>query len=322
MPKSLKIEDISKANVFHTPAQYFEQLPEDIWKKIKLEEAKKVRLSEIPHHQIFTVPAQYFEQLPKAIQQKITLDEGLSLAQIPPHLVFTTPQEYFEQLAANIEQKVLLLESKSNAMVPKTPVFSTPDGFFDELASNIQHRVTNEKSTWERVRSQFSYWIAPPMLQLRRVGALVVAIGMVAITFWLFNDSARFLEPSNETAFGINTRLFVNDPDLVALTDIKLKIQQKTINPPKPVITITPTPKQFIPAAQVDLSKLTEEEVSGFLAGVSLEELEVIEEGADPEDRAVEAFLMQALAKNKDLLYEQLKDIDLKAIQNSQLFRK
>ena len=39
MSKSLKIKDISKANVFRTPAQYFEQLPEDIGQKIKLEEA-------------------------------------------------------------------------------------------------------------------------------------------------------------------------------------------------------------------------------------------------------------------------------------------
>ncbi|HAS39904.1 MAG TPA: hypothetical protein DCS93_05465 [Microscillaceae bacterium] len=322
MSKSLKIKDISKANVFRTPAQYFEQLPDDIWQKIKLEEGKNTHLSDISHHQIFTVPTQYFEQLPAQIQQKINLSEGLSLAQIPPHLVFTTPNQYFEQLAANIEQKILLLESKPSTIAPKAPVFNTPDGFFDELASNIQHRVTTEKSTWERIKSQLSHWIAPPTMPLHRVGALAIMIGMVATTLWLFNNSTMFSGQANETAAEINTRLFVNESDLVALTKLQPEVKQEEVFQPKPTVTISPVRKPYTPAAKIDLSKLTEEEVSGFLADISSEELQVIEEGPDLEEQAVEAFLLQALTKNKDLLYEQLKDLDLKAIQNSQLFRK
>ncbi|OJJ22391.1 hypothetical protein BKI52_06830 [marine bacterium AO1-C] len=322
MSKSLKIKDISKANVFRTPAQYFEQLPEDIWQKIKLEETKNIELSEIPHHQIFTTPPQYFEQLPELIQQKIALQEGLSLSQIPPHLVFTTPHQYFEQLAANIEQKVLLLESKPNAIVPKAPVFSTPDGFFDELASKIQHRVTTEKSTWERLKDQLSFLWTPSNLQLRRVGSLAVVIGMVATTLWLFNNPSVFSKQASETASNASTQLFTNEPDLVALTEIKPEVKKEDIDQPKPNVTVNPVPRQFTPAAKVDLSKLTEEEVSGFLADISPDELDVIEEDPDLEEQAVEVFLLQALAKNKDLLYEQLKDIDLKAIQNLQLFRK
>ena len=72
----------------------------------------------------------------------------------------------------------------------------------------------------------------------------------------------------------------------------------------------------------LDLNNLTEEEVTGFLADLNPDELDVLDETTDPEDQAVEVFLIQALQSKKDILYEQIKDIDLKAIQNSQLFRK
>lgn len=277
-------------------------------------------MSEIPHHQVFTTPPQYFEQLPALIQQKIALREESSLAQIPPHLVFTTPHRYFEQLATNIEQKILLLESQPNTVVPKEPVFSTPDGFFDELASKIQHRVTTEKTVWERFTAQLSLLLAPP--QWRRVGALAVVVGMVATTLWLFNNPATFSEQPTETASEINTRIFTNEQDLVAFTELQPEVKKEKVETPKPAVTVNPAPKQWVPATKVDLSKLTEEEVSGFLADISPEELEVIGDGADLEEQAVEVFLLQALEQNKDLLYEQLKDIDLKAIQNAQLFRK
>ena len=321
MSKSLKIENISKANVFNTPAQYFEQLPEGIWQKIKLSEG--VQVSEISHHQIFSVPAHYFEQLPEMIQKRISLREGMSLAQIPPHLVFTTPHRYFEELANSIEQKIFLLEAQSSQLVSKEPVFSTPDNYFDDLASQIQHRVTSEKSFWDQVQERLAIFTNAPANRMRWVGAMAAVVVMVVSGFWVFNNTDIFSDEQGVAATTIKKRMFEERQDLATLTEVRKNVKSTETTTGQEQM-VKPVPQAITRGANstLNLNNLTEEEVTGFLADLSPDELDVIDETTDPEDQAVEVFLIQALQSKKDILYEQIKDIDLKAIQNSQLFRK
>lgn len=320
MSKSLKISDISKENVFKTPSQYFEELPEDIWQKIKLSEG--VQLQEIPHHQVFTTPPQYFEHLSAHIQQKVALIEGLSLTQVPPHLVFTTPPKYFEELTANITQKIQLLEGQTSQLVPKAEVFSTPEGYFEDLASQIQHRVTSQKTFWERLG------ITQPILALnpflRYAGAFMLVLLMVFTGIWFFDKTP---DNSGLTAQQGDHQMFDNQSDLMAGKTISRKpvkdtVQKVTIekniaqNTPPKIIQRTPVTKEL------DLSGLSEKEMAGFLANVGTQDLDILEETPENEEQAVETFLLNALESNKDLLFEHLKDIDLKAIQNIKIIRK
>lgn len=319
MSKSLKIEDISKANVFNTPAKYFEQLPEGIWQKIKLSE--EVQVSEIPHHQIFSVPTHYFEQLPEMIQKRIALREGMSLAQIPPHLVFTTPHRYFEELANSIEQKIFLLEAQSSQLVSKESVFGTPDNYFDDLASQIQHRVTSERSFWDQVKERLAIFTNAPATRMRWVGAMAAVVVMVFSGLWVFNNTEVFSNEQGVAVTTIKKRMFEERQDLATLTEVRKNVKTNETQQTQTVKTIPQVTTRSTNSA-LDLNNLTEEEVTGFLADLDPDELDVLDETTDPEDQAVEVFLIQALQSKKDILYEQIKDIDLKAIQNSQLFRK
>lgn len=320
MSKSLKISDISKENVFKTPSQYFEKLPEDIWQKIKLSEG--VQLQEIPHHQVFTTPPQYFEQLSVHIQQRVALIEDLSLTQVPPHLVFTTPPKYFEELTVNITQKIQLLEGQTSQLVPKVEVFSTPDRYFEDLASQIQHRVTSQKTFWKRPGITQPVFELSPFL--RYAGAFMFVLLMVFTGIWFFDKPS---DNNRLTAQQGEHQMCGNQPNLMEGKTIRHKpvndtTQKVTIekniaqNTPPKTVQRTPAIKEL------DLSSLSEKEMSVFLADVGTQDLDVLEETLENEEQAVETFLLNALESNRDLLFEHLKDIDLKAIQNIKTIRK
>ncbi len=314
MSKGLNIHDIPKKNIFTTPPQYFEQLPERIQQKIKL--AEGVQLSDIPHHQVFTVPPHYFQELPQRIEQRIALRDGLSLNQLPPSLVFTTPALYFEQLAEDIEQKIKLLEGQPNAILPKKTAFSTPDGYFDDLASQIQQRVTSSKtSTWQRIQ------LALQAKALRYAGAFMV-VALMAVAGWQMFEYTNEVLPTaqrdNGQALGnynlaadktvkktpVNEIKKTNSLNIDAENTIALN---KQATPPRVQPNLTST---------VDVSNLSASDVSAFLSEVSPDDLDDLAEPAfQPKDAAVEVFLLNALESNKELLFEQLKDVDLKAIQ-------
>lgn len=315
MSESLKITDISKTNIFKTPPHYFEQLPADILQKIKL--AEGVRLQTLPRHHVFTVPPLYFEQLPQRIEQKIAISKGITLTQIAPHLVFTTPALYFEELTESIEQKIRLLEGKASPLLPKTQAFGTPDGYFDDLAAQIQQRVTTEKAGfWQKLKTPVL-----PRLALRYAGtfALILLMGFFALK--MFDNTP--LTANNSVGQVFEKHHLADNKIVNKLPETKAKkTNTANIERQNAVAQITPSPVAKLPATQeLDLSSLSEKDVSEFLADVNPDELDVLDEVPE-KDSEVETFLLNALESNKDLLFEQLKDIDLKAIQKSTLFRK
>ena len=318
MSKGLNIHNIPKKNIFTTPPQYFEQLPERIQQKIKL--AEGVQLSDIPHHQVFTVPPRYFQELPQHIEQRIALRDGLSLNQLPSSLVFTTPALYFEQLAEDIEQKIKLLEGQPNAILPKKTAFSTPDGYFDDLANQIQQRVTSSKtSIWQRIQLALQELLQAKAL--RYAGAFV-AVVLMAVAGWQMFDYTNEVLPTaqrdNGQALGsynlaagkmvkktpVDEQKNTNSLNIDAENTIALN---KQATPPRVQPNLTST---------VDVSSLSAKDVSAYLSEVSPDDLDDLAEPApQPKDAAVEVFLLNALESNKELLFEQLKDVDLKAIQ-------
>lgn len=320
MSKGLNIHNIPKKNIFTTPPQYFEQLPEHIQQRIKL--AEGVQLNDIPHHQVFTVPPRYFQELPQRIEQRIALSEGLSLSQIPPSLVFTTPALYFEQLTENIEQKIKLLEGEANAILPKNTAFSTPEGYFDDLASQIQHRVTTSRtSAWQRV--QLAIQALLQTKALRYAGAFVLVALMATIGWQMFDyanpDAMPTAQRGNGQALDDYNLAMGKMVKKMPVDEIK-KTNSLNIEPEN---TIAQNKQATAPIAQakvskstVDLSSLSAKDVSAFLAEVSPTDLEGLAETTpEPKEAAVETFLLNALENNKELLFEQLKYVDLKAIQ-------
>ncbi|EAY26549.1 hypothetical protein M23134_01719 [Microscilla marina ATCC 23134] len=326
MSKGLNINDIPKENIFTTPPHYFEQLPLRIQQKIGL--AEGIKLHDIPHHQVFTVPPHYFKALPQYIEQQIALREGLSLAKISPHLVFTTPALYFEELTESIEQKIQLLEAQSNALLPKNTAFSTPEGYFDDLAAQIQHRVTSQKTSG---LSRFWFTVSE-LLQtkaLRYVGALMGVLLMAFVGVWMFDQTNQALptaQRSNGQALDSYSLAANKVVKKIPIDEIKTT-NSLNIDPKNTIAQnrrVTTLPAQVKPVSVVaDLNSLSAKDVSAFLAEVSPTDLEVLAEPVTENKEAeVETFLLNALESNKELLFEQLKDVDLKAIQKNTDLRK
>ncbi|SHK99800.1 hypothetical protein SAMN05444266_101853 [Chitinophaga jiangningensis] len=120
-----------------------------------------------PADQTFSVPTGYFDQLPEIIADKIRLQDAVnaSLSQRTP---FSPPPEnYFEQLPAAILSQVahsqdlsvveeLEAVSPFLAALPKTTPFSLPENYFNHIQTAITEPTPvipiskTRKATWTR----------------------------------------------------------------------------------------------------------------------------------------------------------------------------
>lgn len=151
------------------PAGYFEQLPDQILRKVRAagiqEELEMLSplLANVPKSLPLSVPPDYFGQLSQQILQNITgtprqaqpaMEEIPSvLTDMPKVFPMSAPDGYFDQLSAAVmariadEDRTALPATEASeelatlspflAQMPKTMPFSIPAGYFDQLSATV-----------------------------------------------------------------------------------------------------------------------------------------------------------------------------------------
>ncbi|MBV7531660.1 hypothetical protein [Chitinophaga sp. sic0106] len=135
-----------------------------------------------PADQPFSVPTGYFDQLPEIIADKIRLQDAVN-ASVAPHSPFSLPPEnYFEHLPDAILSQVKHLSvgeeleavSPFLASLPKSNPFSLPDNYFNHIQTTVTEPTPvipiskTRKSTWTR-------WAA--------AASIIVILGASALFF-------------------------------------------------------------------------------------------------------------------------------------------
>lgn len=209
---------VSRQNIFHVPAGYFDGLAAEILKKIRaLESGNGAEMADflsplagdLSKQMTYSTPAGYFNNLPEQILKRIKATEpdnaagelaSLSplLSKISKRAPYAVPAEYFDSVEKKLEQLLIInnkgqtageeLEDISPLLnkLKKQTTYTVPDGYFE----NLQLPVVNENiDTKAKVVSITSRkWF--------RYAAAALVIGFVAtIGFLLLNKPER-IDPS------------------------------------------------------------------------------------------------------------------------------
>ena len=133
-------------NYFSVPANYFDQLPENI--------LTHIFIKSLPKQVLYVVPEGYFDKFPGIILDKIKIGENGFLSDIKEAYIYAVPEGYFDNLAGDILKKVK--KSTSDPVqqeleeiapllsrIPKTNVYSVPENYF--AGSNPLNAIHNIK---------------------------------------------------------------------------------------------------------------------------------------------------------------------------------